>query len=275
MSAYTVILTNVAGSATSSPPASLTVIDPPIITGQPTNLLVLTGANIAFAVSLTDSSAFFQYQWQMNQTNLPNATNSAYVINSVGTNDAGNYSVIVTNPAGTAASANATLSVVQSPVSITNYASSTAIFTAYTFGPKTLGCQWQKNGTNLFDSGNILGTTNNVLTIANISDSDAAIYSAVLSNADGSITTSNATLTVNDSLIFAIQPLGQTVDETSNVTFYAAAYGAPPIVFQWYFNNTPVGPPTFNTNLTVLSLRIFNLHNLEITVFRHSMALVV
>ena len=55
-------------------------------------------------------------------------------------------------------------------------------------------------------------------------------------------------------LIFAIQPLGQTVDETSNVTFYAAAYGAPPIVFQWYFNNTPVGPPTFNTNLTVLSL---------------------
>ena len=116
----------------------------------------------------------------------------------LGPYDAGNYSVIVTNPAGTAASLNATLSVVQSPVSITNYASSTAIFTAYTFGPKTLGCQWQKNGPIYSMVETSWEQQINTLTIANISDSDAAIYSAVLSNADGSITTSNATLTVND-----------------------------------------------------------------------------
>jgi len=48
--------------------------------------------------------------------------------------------------------------------------------------------------------------TNNTLTIANVSDADAAIYNAVVSDACGSVTTSNAVLTVKDSLFIASQP---------------------------------------------------------------------
>jgi exopolysaccharide biosynthesis predicted pyruvyltransferase EpsI len=85
------------------------------------------------------------------------------------------------------------------------------------------------------------------LVIANVSDADAAIYSAVVSDAYSSVTTSNATLTVNDSLFIATQPLSQTIGVGSNVTFTATAYGAPPFIFQWYYGYTNI-TPTVITN---------------------------
>ena len=256
---YTVGLTNVAGSATSAPPATLTVIDPPIITAQPSSLVVLPGTNVAFGVSLSGSAPYFRYQWQFNGTNLLNATNGLYTISGVATNKAGNYSVVVTNAAGRVVSSNAALSVVLSPKSQTNYASSTANFIVTAFGPESLNFQWQKNGTNLANVGNISGATNSTLIIANVQDADAAIYNAIVSDAANSVTTSNATLTVNDSLFIATQPLSQTVGVGSNVTFAATAYGAPPFIFQWYYNtNSPVGSPTSGTNSS--SYTLTNVH---------------
>ncbi len=249
---YSVIVSNANFSVTNY--ATLTIIDPPIITAQPTNLLVLAGANVAFGVSLTGTASYFRYQWQLSGTNLLNATNAVYTISAVATNKAGNYSLVVTNAAGWAVSSNAALTVVLSPRSQTNYASSTAAFTATAFGPESLNCQWQKNGTNLANVGNISGATNSTLTIANLSDADAAVYRAVVSDAANSVTTSNATLTVNDSLFIATQPLSQTVGVGSNVTFTATAYGAPPFIFQWYYSNSPAGSPTSGTNVSSYTL---------------------
>jgi uncharacterized repeat protein (TIGR03803 family) len=228
---YSVIVSNSNGSVTSSV-ATLTVIDPPVITAQPTNLLVLPGTNAAFGVSL-NGTAPLRYQWRFNGTNLLNATNAVCTISSVGTNNAGNYSVVISNAAGSATSSNVALTVVLSPRSQTNYASSTATFTATAFSPESLNYQWQKNGTNLVEGGRLSGTTNSTLTIASVLDTDAASYSAVVSDAYASVTTSNAVLTVNDSLVIAAQPQSQTVGLGSNVTFSVTAYGAPPLVFQW------------------------------------------
>jgi hypothetical protein len=224
-------------------------IDPPVITTQPTNLLVLPATNVAFGVSAT-STVPLGYQWQFNGTNILNATNALYAIPSVGTNNAGNYSVVVTNAAGAVTSSNAALTVVLSPGNQTNYASSTAIFTAAAFSPELLNYQWQKNGTNLVNGGNLSGATNSTLTIAGVSDADAANYSAVVSDATGSVTTSNATLTVKDMLFIDSQPQSQTVSAGATVTFNVTVYGAPPFVFQWYFNGTPLGPPATGTNLS-------------------------
>ena len=250
---YSVIVSNFYGTVTSSN-ATLTVLGPPVITVQPTNMLVLPGANVAFGISFIGSVPFFPYQWKFNGSNILNATNVSYSISSVGTNNAGNYSIVITNPAGSVISSNAALTVVLSPKSQTNYASSTATFTGTAFSPESLNYQWQKNGTNLVNGGNLSGATNSTLTIANVSDADAAIYNLVVSDATGSVTTSNATLTVNDLPIIFTQPLSQSIGVGSNVTFTAVAYGATPLVFQWYFNNSPVGSPTSGTNVSSYTL---------------------
>jgi uncharacterized repeat protein (TIGR03803 family) len=249
---YSVVVSNAKGSVSSSS-ATLTIIDPPNITAQPTNQLVLFGSNAMFALSI-NSLVPLRYQWLFNSTNLPNATNANYILPSAGTNNAGNYSVVVSNQAGSVTSSNAALTVVLSPTSRTNYASSAATFTVTAISPESLNYQWQKNGINLTNGGNISGATNSTLTIANISDADAANYSAVVSDAYSSATTSNAILTVNDTLVFATQPLSRTVGAGSAVTFTASVYGVPPFVFQWSLNRTPVGSPSAGTNVSSLTL---------------------
>ena len=122
-----------------------------------------------------------------------------------------------------------------------NGATVTFLVSAVVFYP--VGYQWQKNGTNLVNGGNILGATSNILTVTDIADSDAASYSVIVSNSYAAATSSNAVLTVNDSPLIVLQPQSQTVGVGSNVTFDVTVYGAPPFVFQWYFNEALVGSP--------------------------------
>jgi uncharacterized repeat protein (TIGR03803 family) len=136
------------------------------------------------------------------------------------------------------------------PQSQASAAGSTVTFFVSATGLAPLVYQWQKNGTNLVNGGNISGATNSTLSITSVSDADAASYSAVVSDAYGSVTTSNAVLTVKDLPFIASQPRSQTVGLGSNVTFNVTVYGAPPFVFQWYFNGTPLGSLSTGTNFS-------------------------
>jgi hypothetical protein len=242
---YAAVVSDATGSVTTSN-ALLTVADPPFITAQPTNQLVLVRTNVAFGVSVT-GTALLRYQRKFNGTNLINATNAFYLLPLVGTNTAGNYAVVVTNAAGSTTSSNAALTVVLSPKSRSNYASSSATFTATAFSPESCIYQWQKDGLNLVEGGRFSGTTNSTLTIASVSNADAGNYAAVVGDATGSVTTSNALLNVNDYLFIASQPQSQTGGLGSNVTFNVTVFGAPPFVFQWYFNGMPLGVPATGT----------------------------
>ena len=144
--------------------------------------------------------------------------------------------------------------IIVQPQSQTNNAGATVIFSVSATSLMPMSYQWQKNGTNLLNGGNLSGATTNALTITGISDSDAATYSVIVSNALGSVTSSNATLTVNDLPFIFTQPLSQTVGVGSNVTFTTMAFGAPPFVFQWYYNHSPVGSPTSGTNVSSYTL---------------------
>ena len=137
-------------------------------------------------------------------------------------------------------SSNAALTVVLSPNSQTNYASSTATFTAPSFGQESLNYQWQKNGTNLVNGGNLSGATNGTLTIANLSDADATIYSAVVGDATSSVTTSNATLTVIDPPIITGQPSNLVVLPGTNAAFGISLTGTAPFHYQWRFNSANI-----------------------------------
>ena len=103
--------TDTGGNMATSAPVAIT-INPaaPAITTQPQSQTVVAGANVTFSVSVT-GSAPFTYQWRYNGTNIAGATSPTLGLNNVQPLQAGSYSVVVTNVAGTVTSANANLTV--------------------------------------------------------------------------------------------------------------------------------------------------------------------
>ena len=79
----------------------------PSIISHPSGLNVTAGASASFSVSANGTSP--SYQWYKNGSPISNATASSYTIASVQASDAGNYTVIVTNSAGTVTSNEAVL----------------------------------------------------------------------------------------------------------------------------------------------------------------------
>lgn len=106
---YDVVITNVAGSVTSSV-ASLTVNLPPTIGVPPQSLAIWRGQDAEFSVTAGGTEPF-SYQWRFNGTNLAGATDSAFTRTDAQVTHAGNYAVVVTNLAGAITSAPATLTV--------------------------------------------------------------------------------------------------------------------------------------------------------------------
>jgi uncharacterized lipoprotein YddW (UPF0748 family) len=110
---YDVVVTNVAGSVTSSA-AFLAVNLPPYIGAQPGDQNVWRGQDATFFVTMGGTEPF-RYQWRFNGTNLAGATESSYTRMSAQTNHAGSYSVVITNVVGSITSSGAALTVTLPP----------------------------------------------------------------------------------------------------------------------------------------------------------------
>ena len=104
---YSVVVTNLYGTATSFS-VLLTVLVPPTINTQPAGQTVNAGSPITFTVGATGSLPL-AYQWQLNNSSIAGATLSSFSLLSAQSGDAGSYSVLLTNAAGSATSAVATL----------------------------------------------------------------------------------------------------------------------------------------------------------------------
>jgi hypothetical protein len=107
---YSVVLTNAGGSITSVL-AALTVNIPPSISVQPQSIAVKLTSNATFTVTASGSPAP-GYQWRFNNSPIGGATASSYTRVNVQTNDVGNYSVLVTNVAGSLAGSDAALTLI-------------------------------------------------------------------------------------------------------------------------------------------------------------------
>ena len=84
------------------------------------------------------------------------------------------------------------------------------------------------------ENGEFTGTQDSMLTINNIDTSDAGIYTCVVSNICGYVTTYPATLTVNQPITITQQPIGGTYcGDGSIFTFSVGVTGTQPIYYQW------------------------------------------
>jgi hypothetical protein len=106
---YRVWVSNAVGSICSQP-ATVTVLQAPIITAQPTGLTVSEGAAATLQVSAI-GTAPLAYQWYFNDSPIANATSSSLAFVAVDSSQSGVYQVVVTNSVGMVASAPAVLKV--------------------------------------------------------------------------------------------------------------------------------------------------------------------
>jgi Regulator of chromosome condensation (RCC1) repeat len=83
---------------------------PPTITSPLANRSILTGKSAYFYATAVGATPL-SYQWQFNGTNVPGATRAIFTVPNAQPNQAGAYSVIVSNALGTATSPDALLSV--------------------------------------------------------------------------------------------------------------------------------------------------------------------
>jgi len=175
--------------------ASSTTPLPPGIATPPLSQTVGVGENVTFSVAAT-GSAPLTYQWRFNGASIAGATGNSYVSSNVQTTNAGNYSVVVGNGAGTATSANAVLivnslpTITAQPQSETVIGGNAAAFSVGASGSAPLAYQWLFGGTNL------PGANNSIHSIANAQAGDAGDYRVVVNNSYGAVTSAPATLFV-------------------------------------------------------------------------------
>ncbi|MEY2878922.1 MAG: hypothetical protein RLZZ15_1302 [Verrucomicrobiota bacterium] len=87
---------------------------PPVIVAEPASVSETLDGAAAFIVRANGSSPL-SYQWRRNGLPLAGETRTALMLTPLTMADAGNYTVVVTNPAGAATSAAASLSLLPAP----------------------------------------------------------------------------------------------------------------------------------------------------------------
>ena len=223
----------------SSKSVLLTVVAPPAITSQPTNVVALLGSNARFNVTATGTTPL-NYQWYKNGLPIQGANLNYIILPAVTLTDAGTFQVVISNAYGQTNSNDAVLKVVTlvsiatQPASLTVAQGQDASFRVSVSGSEPYSFQWTKNGATL------TGATNSTLQLVNVDYSAQGVYAVRIANPYSQVLSSNATLTVVAPVPANIitQPTNQVVTIGSNATFFANALGTPPLNYQWLKNGT-------------------------------------
>src|SRR5205814_6755575 len=89
-----------------------TVGAPPVITQQPVSQNGIIGGQINLSVQASGPN--LTYQWLKNGQPINGATSPQYTLSNLNTNDAGNFAVAVSNPAGTVRSKTVVVDILKS-----------------------------------------------------------------------------------------------------------------------------------------------------------------
>ena len=150
------------------------------------------------------------YQWQFNGTNLNGRTNSLLELQIVSADQAGAYRIVMTavangqtnswyGPAANVAITNLASAppfIITQPGSQTVGLGASTAFKVQAGGTPPLMYEWLVDGATVSTGGDVSGVASPTLTFTNISASDRGVYSAIVSNSFGAVTSSVVTLAV-------------------------------------------------------------------------------
>lgn len=201
---YFLVASNLVG-ITNSFVASLIVVVPPSIIQQPADQSTITGSNAIFNV-VADGSEPLAYQWRANGLTLSDggqirgAKTPSLTISNLATPGTNNYSVVITNFAGSVTSAPASLivygvQITGQPLSRFVQLGSNTSFTVTAIGQAPLSYQWYFNGAPLADDARLTGSATATLNISDVQVSDGGGYRVAVTNPWSGATSATALLT--------------------------------------------------------------------------------
>jgi len=233
-----VLITGGSGSSSTAEIYQADNDGPPLIFQfGPQSQSALMGGTASLTVAAVGTAPLF-YQWQFNGVPVPAGTNATLTLSNLTSNDAGSYTVLVTNSFGSTTSQPALLSVL--PALITSQTGTTSAWpgsnvilqVAITSSVPTR-CQWRFNGAD------ILGATNLAFSLTNIQMAHDGEYTTVLVNSFGSVTSPATRLFVLLTPSILQPPLSESVVAGGNVTWSVGIGGNPaPFGYQWRRGST-------------------------------------
>jgi len=234
-------------AAIPTPGTELVVGLAPAITSQPQNVAILSFENAQFSVTATGAAPLF-YQWLFNGSPIAGATNHTLTLVSVQPIQAGLYSAVVFNSAGSVVSSAARLTVNRVPTVLTPLTNtlvrlgSNTVFNIIAVGNGLLRYQWRFNGTSIF------GATNASLIITNTQPTNGGLYSVSISDNIGTVLTPPVTLTLLINPAIVVAPISQSVVVGQPVTLSVVASGNPmPFNYDWRRGSLNVASNTINS----------------------------
>jgi len=190
---YSVVLTGPNGAAL-SPEAQLIITAAPVIVSSPGSRSASEGSMVTFSVGAT--GAGLTYRWFFNGIELLAPNSNMLVVSNLQPSDAGKYWAVVTNSAGSATSAQATLAVnllpriIVAPMSQTVAERDNVTFSVVGNGTAPLAYQWFRGASALS------GQTRTTLVLSNTTPAVNGSYYVRVSNVAGLTNSVPVTLTV-------------------------------------------------------------------------------
>jgi arylsulfatase A-like enzyme len=184
-----------------------------------------SGTNYSATISAQPAGTAVQYCILTSTVDLsPFVTSGLIDSLTLAASDNSKFIVSGTAPSITTQPANKTVNVGQ-----------TARFSVTATGTPPLQYQWRKNGAD------VPGATNSSYTTpATVAADNGSLFSVVVSNSGGSVTSNNATLTVRIPPTITTQPGDQAVTAGDRARFSVVATGTRPLRYQWTKNGVNI-----------------------------------
>jgi hypothetical protein len=188
---------------------------PPLITLQPTNVIIADNVPVTFYSSAYGPGTL-QYQWWLSDgtvptTQLAGQTSSNLTFTTTTAQNGLFYQVVVSSQYGSTTSAVAQLTVVGgAPSFIVDLPASQVVYLGHIIqlhvvpgGTAPFTYQWQKNGVNLSDDFRTSGTHSDTLTMGYAATSDSGSYSVIVTGVGSTPSTTDVvTVTTNTGTFF-------------------------------------------------------------------------
>jgi hypothetical protein len=240
---------------------------PPIIVGLSRATTGYQGGPVQFEVAAGGRGPL-RYAWRREGVAVPGGTAAVLAFDAVALADAGNYTVVVTSPAGSATSPPVVLTVVPAEPPVASVAATSVTLTAgetmalrasVGSGGKPMTFRWSKGG-KVIAQGLVTDTGSASFSLPDAQLDDAGDYTLILANAAATVTLPAVRATVlpgRPPVMTADLPT-RAVD--GSIVLQAPVLGSPPLRYQWKKDGVDISGATQGT------FRISEIGNYSVTV---------